>query len=241
MNKSLELKWETFSEEVVIGELINSSKEFRDFYESERKKIISPIQWVKDSSMPEGIDFRATRLSNGKCFIRLRRIPVDLEDAIKIAHELEHFVLDAKGFHSIGATDGLENLASAISSMVSDLLVNEKLAEFGFGLQEDYENEAAEGMRQLEQIEHPPSTWDGKLLWIVNYVSKLLDWEFVSGSNSESDFQSWFDNKYPDIAKSGKKLRSIVKRIGYDTPEKQIRLFREVIQKYNLESLLIIK
>jgi hypothetical protein len=65
---------------------------------------------------------------------------------------LEHFVLDAEGFSSIGAVIQYETLASAINSMVADLLVSARLAKFGFNLREDYEREIAEAKRQLERI-----------------------------------------------------------------------------------------
>jgi hypothetical protein len=74
---------------------------------------------------------------------------------------------------------------------------------------------------------------------MVNYVGYLLDWEFVGPSNIQSEFQVWFDTKYPDIAERGKKLLAMVKRTGYDTPERQAKLFREIIRRYKLEGLLI--
>jgi len=239
MNKLDAFKWPTFPEELVIGELLKSSKEFQEFYQSQRKNIACSFSWVKDSSLPEGIDFRRTILPTGECVIRLRRVPAVIEDASKIAHELEHLVLDAEGFPAIGATIQFESLASAINSMVADLLVNARLANFGFNLHEDYEREIVESKRQLEGIAVPPANRIDRMHWMANYVSKLLDWELISTSNSKGEFQVWFDTKYPDIAERGKKLLAMVKRTGYDTPEKQAKLFREIIQRYNLEGVLI--
>lgn len=239
MSKSSTFEWPTFPEESVIGELLKSSREFQEFYQAERKKITHPLAWAKDTSLPEGIDYRSTRLSTGERLVRLRRVPAIAEDACKIAHELEHFVLDAEGFPVIGATTQYEVLASATNSMVADLLVNIRLARFGFNLREDYEREIAEAKRQLERMSAPPIDRIDRMIWMVNYAGYLLDWEFVSASNSKSEFQAWFDTKYPDIAARGKKLLAMVKRIGYDTPEKQAKLFRGIIQRYNLEGVLI--
>ena len=239
MNKSSKLPWQIFPEEFVIGKLLKSSKEFQDFYQLERKKIKHHLAWAKDTYLPEGIDFRCTRLSPAENVIRLRSVPAIAEDAFKIAHELEHLILDTEGFPLISAEIQYEDLASAINSMVSDLLVNARLAKFGFNLRLDYEREIAETKRQLERKPTPPLNRIDKFKWMLNYVSSLLDWELVSASKNRSEFQQWFDTKYPVIAARGKKLFAMVKRTGYDTPENQAKLFREIIRRYKLESVLI--
>ena len=38
----------------------------------------------------------------------------------------------------------------------------------------------------------------------------------------------------------GQELLALVKRIGYDTPEKERELFKEAIQRYKLSSYLVI-
>jgi hypothetical protein len=91
-----------FPEDSVIEELLSSSVEFRRFYDTERKKVTRPIRWIQDVSLPEGIDYRFTRLPTGEQIIRLRRVPALIQDACKIAHEIEHFLLDTEGFSSTG-------------------------------------------------------------------------------------------------------------------------------------------
>jgi hypothetical protein len=59
--------------------------------------------------------------------IILKRIPAILEDAMHVAHELEHFVLEAEGFPNTGATTRFQAISSALNSMVHDPLVNQRL------------------------------------------------------------------------------------------------------------------
>ena len=82
----------------------------------------------QDSSLPKGIDCQKTTYLSGKRVILLRRVPAILEDAVSIAHELQHFILEDKGFPSVGYTKQYErqyrNLASALNSMIYDPLVD---------------------------------------------------------------------------------------------------------------------
>ena len=227
---------DTFSEELVIGELLESSKEFRAFYQAERERVVKPVYWAQDSSLPEGIDYRRTVLPTGEQVIRLRRLPAILEDAMKIAHELQHCVLDDEGFPTTGATPQFENISAALNSMVHDPLVNMRLQTYGFDLWDDYEKEVNEDFRQLRAFLNPPSNHLGRMHWIFNYVGKMLDWELVcnQADKSNSEFQLWFDARYPDIAEEAQKLLALARDIGYDTPEKQTALFKEIIRRYDL-------
>ena len=237
------IPWPTFPEEFVIGELLKSSKEFSSFYQAERKKIVKPVYWAKDISLPSGIRARSTRLETGEQFIRLRRIPATLEDATTIAHELHHFVLDSEGFPTTGARDKFETLSSALNSMVQDPLVDSKLQAYDLlDLGEKYEKEVEEDLRQLKKISKPPTAYHDIVLWTFNYVSKMLDLELARSKSykGKNKFQPFFDKKYPLIARKAKKLLSLVKKIGYETPEKQTKLFKEIIQRYSLESIVFL-
>jgi len=135
------IPWPTFPEDFVISELLKSSPEFSAFYSAERRKITKPLNWVRDLSLPVGIDYRSTRLSNGTQVIRLRRVPAILENAMKIAHELQHLVLDYEGFVNTGAMVQYETVSSSLNSMIHDPLVNSRLKVYGFDLRQDYETE----------------------------------------------------------------------------------------------------
>ena len=237
MTDSVQLPWPVFPEDFVVGDLLRSSDQFRSFYDAERTKVGS-VYWARDSSLPEGVSFRSSRFQGDAGFvrvIRLRRVPAILEDACMIAHELEHFVCDEEGFPTIGSSPGLENMVSALNSMVGDLVVQSRLCRYGFDLRAGYQAEIQEDMRQLSRFSAPPRERQGRLHWIFNYVGKVLDWEMLSDGAGKGDFQLWFDGRYPEIAEQGKKLLERVKRMGYDTPEKQKQLFQNILHHYELD------
>lgn len=144
------IPWPTFPEDIVIGELLRSSKEFLTFYQRERGKIAGTVIWAQDLSLPKGIDYRSTRLPTGAQVIRLRRVPASLEDTMKIAHELQHLVLDTEGFPLTGAPPEFETVSSTLNSMVHDPLVDQRLKAYGFDLWHDYQSELMETFRQLK-------------------------------------------------------------------------------------------
>ena len=88
--------WKIFSEEIVLNDLLKGSKEFDAYFHSQRNKITYPILWAHDPSLPAGIDFSCTRIRNGQKYIRLRIIPPTISDAAKVAHEIEHLILDGE-------------------------------------------------------------------------------------------------------------------------------------------------
>lgn len=234
-----------FDEEYAISEILRSSKAFSNFYMAERIQIAGTINWVQDLSLPKGIDYRKTTYSSGKRFIYLRRIPAPLEDAVSIAHELQHFILEDKGFPSVGCAKRqyerqYKNLASALNSMVHDPLVDIQLQTYDFDLYEKYEKEISK--RNLQEYPKSPPEHIGRVLWAINYASNVVDWELVraEGDKDVSELQSLYDERFPDIAEMGQELLALVRRIGYDTPEKEHELFKEVIQKYKLSGYLII-
>jgi hypothetical protein len=231
---------QTFSEEDVVNTLLASSKEFTRFYSEERRKIALPIQWTRDESLPRGTDGSCTRNTSGggtKQEIRLRRIPPDLGDASMVAHELEHLVLDSKGFRGTRAHEArYEILSGSLNSMVNDPLVYSSLQTYGFDIYDDYKKLLTQNRSQLSRIPSPPPNRLNRLLWILNYVRHILIWEVVSGVSDKGldEFKLWFDERYPDVAGEGQKLLAPVRDIGYDTPEKQNTLFTKIIQEYGL-------
>lgn len=239
---SVTLPWPTFPEDLVISDLLKSSKEFQAFYQAERRKIVKPVCWAQDLSLPEGIDYRSTTLATNDQIvqvIRLRNIPVHVEEALKIAHELEHLILVEEGFPRTGVSSkNFETVSSTLNSMVADPLVSSRLQRYGFDLWEDYQREIKEDLRQLEKRPNIPLQRLDRLIWIFNYAGKMLDWELVGTSKGQNEFQVWFDSRYPEIAERGKKLIAMVKRIGYETPEKQTRLFKEIIRRHKLEGIV---
>lgn len=250
MNESLRLHWPTYPEDFVVSELLRYSREFQAFYQEERSKIVGDVYWAHDQTMPEGIDYRSTRFVRSGVqvaqVIRLRQVPVAVKDACKIAHELEHLVLDAEGFQHTHpliadihpAFQAHEILSSALNSMLMDPLVDSRLQGYGFDLRVEHEREVEEDIRQLSRFTRPPSDHLARTHWMFNYVDKILYWEMLGSSEEHSKFQLWFDTRFPHIASRGKKLLARVKRIGYGTPQKQSQLFQDIIRRYKLSNIL---
>ena len=236
------IPWPTFAEKFVVAELLRSSKEFAAFYKSERSKITTSVYWARDSSLPVGIDYRCTRLPDGTQVIRLRRIPAVPEDAMRVAHELQHLVLDSEGFPCTGAKPQYETISSSLNSMIHDPLVDARLLEYGFDLLKEYEAEVQEALNQLGDRPVSPSGHLERVHWMFNYVSKILDWRLLRDATGKdsSEFQSWFDRRYPDIVEDARGLLALIDDIGYDTPERQVELLGRIVQRYGLEGIVFL-
>jgi hypothetical protein len=239
------IDWPTFPEEQVVSGLLQSCPEFRAFYELERGKIQSPLYWAKDISLRQGIDFRMSRAKSESRMIhviRLRRVPPSTRDAFKIAHELEHVVLDGEGFPStypkVPDTD-VDYLSSALNSMVHDPIVNSRLRGYGLDPRKDYENEEAEWRHQLSGESAPTARID-RLRWMVYYVADILEWQvaYDSPDLDGGESESWFDGHFPDIAAEGRELLARVAAEGYDTPGKQRTLFEGIIREYDIDRII---
>jgi hypothetical protein len=236
------IPWPWFPEDFVLDELLKLSTEFAAFYQAERGKITKPVNWARDVSLPVGIDYRCTTTPTGMKVIRLRRIPAILDDATKIAHELQHLLIDAEGFPQTGAKLQFETICSSLNSMVHDPIVNSRLQAYGFNLQADYENELKQTLSQLSAMPNAPTEHIARMHWIINYVGNILEWETICGTANthENEFQIWFDARYPDLAQEAQGLLALVKETGYDTPSKQTVLFKTIIRRYDLGRIIVL-
>ena len=230
-----------FPEKFALGKLLKSSRNFQRFYSAERPKIQGEIHWIEDPSLPRGIKYRNTtyKIREGE-EIRLIRSPLQFPirstDDMIIAHELMHIIIEREGFLSVGFRDQrFESLASSLSSMVNDLVVDKRLKLYDFDLKRNTKKETRENYRNLRNKTSPSEMID-KLLWAFNYEGNVLNWYMVyeDEPNKENHFKLWFDQEYSDIAQIGSEIDEIVARNGYETPEKTKALFQEIISQYDL-------
>lgn len=235
-----------FPEEFVLREIRNSSEAFIAYYAAERERIVNPIHWIKGASLPAGINYRHTLLGDSVVrkeieVIHVENVPATLDDAMYIAHELEQAVLNAEGFKSSGVKDFQHPYVSpSLNSMLNDPVVDSRLALYGFNLLDSYEVEVKETLRQLKKAPSPVEHLE-KVHWIFNYVSKLLDWELVKNDVDKDDnkFALWFDKRHPDIAQEGKELFDLIVSTTYDTPDTQRLLFGKIIERYDLDEIVL--
>jgi hypothetical protein len=233
-----------YPENAVVGKLLEECEQFKAFYDAQRGKIarFGQIYWTQTSGLPEDIAAQCLSYTSqkGEIFgvIYLRHIPATLEDAIYVAHELQHFANQAEGFTGVVYLDkSYESLCTALGSMLDNQTVNSRLATYGFDMQKYYDGIVRFSYKQLGGELNPPSDYKLRMLWTFNYVHMILYWEDVLNMKEigESEYQSWYDSRYPDIAKEGQALLTIVRSIGYDTPEKRTTLFGEIIAGYDLD------
>lgn len=112
-------------EESAIGELLKY-KDFLDYYNSVEINEIKPICWILNEQLPEGFWGSAGWGMSGSTsipLITLRKIPVQAEHSARIAHEIQHLLLDKEGFPRVVCTD-IPDLTSSLKSMLQDPLIN---------------------------------------------------------------------------------------------------------------------
>lgn len=226
------------SESVVLADVIAGSAEFRAFYEAERQRLASRILWVQDPSLPIGVDFRVTHFAGDLHYIRLRRLPAEPRDAPWIAHELVHVRMDEEGFPTLGTPMRFESLASALSSMVADLVVDKRLARFGFDVSAQHSQELTESLRQLDPICSEPVGALTRLLWAANYASHLLAAEFFGEPAELPQLRQLMQDRFPHVTARAKELVEQVRRVGFDTPAQQTRLLLDIITSSGLSAIL---
>lgn len=233
-----ELPFPTIPEQEAISNLLNESPNFRQLYESERRKISKPIYWGEDPTLKDGITGRSSRGQRGYKLMHLARAPAHISEAVDVAHELLHFVLDAEGFPlAISSSPELYNVATVLSSLPSDQLIDQRLIGFGFDVYEKYRLERASTIAQLANRPYPPSARLENLEWKIKYAGHVIDWEhFCKQHEAVDEFQSMFDEKYPEVASAGKELVAIIRENDYETPGNMALLFKRTVLFLGLEN-----
>jgi len=194
------------------------------------------IQWEKDTSLPSGIDFRVTRSSTGEVRIRLRRFPPQPRDAVLIAHELAHLLLDSRVFPSTRGPE-FENISSAINSLVHYPHVFRILLEYGLDTYPAFRREINRDKRTLGRERRSPADHFQQMHWSVNCVSKVLESRAL-GKRAEAlanRFLSWFNARYPDLVSMNDRLLLLVEETGFDTPASMREPLAGIICEYGLE------
>ncbi|HXE97833.1 MAG TPA: SEC-C metal-binding domain-containing protein [Dongiaceae bacterium] len=234
--------WRTYEEEWVLKEVLKESASFAAYFRSQRQKVKHQIKWSHDPSMPKGTPFACVRIGSGPKYICLRSVPPSPSDAVKIAHEIEHLVLDEEGFPNISTASTHREVGSALAAMLQDLIIDTRLITFGFDAKQKYLDELDDTMNQLKPINNPPTSRLGKILWTFNFASKILDCGlFIAETDEYRNFLSWFKTRFPEIALSGQELCYIVNEVGYDTPEKMQASFNQIIKKCRVGDILQVK
>ncbi len=233
----------TVSEAFALRSLLAESKPFRAFYNAERSKITGEIYWTDTLMLPPDIAAQAIRLPRSKLqAIYLRRIPALPPDALAVAHELMHLVLDTEGFPFIASRSERQPLAALLNSMVQDPLVDARLRAYGFDIARKIRKDIAAALAGLRQAEQPsdPIT---RMMWVLSYASQVLEWKVVAPDAVREQgelFVRWFSAHQPTIAAEGDELLASVQRSGFDTPERMRAFFTRMARRHKLAGDLIV-
>ncbi len=60
----------------------------------------------------------------------------------------------------------------------------------------------------------------------------------MSSPRDNNEFLEWYDTEHPDFSKEARESLALVKKIGYETPEKATAAFTELIARSELEKSL---
>lgn len=250
-----------YSEEDVLKQLINSSKEFQKFYEAEKGNIGS-IFWLKSNKDIEvslgfvkGQKAKYSRIFNKNVtekLIILEQIPPLLDDAILIAHEIGHDLIFNNGFPGVSPNlkNVIENeergarfrLTSALSSMIHDILCDSYLKKYGFVYEKIYQAKIKGHLRNMRGFdERRVDTFD-RLAWVFQYVLTNLQGSIiVDNPNGElQKYNNFYEKRFPKIALEGQIILDLIEIIGYDTPDNLEELYQEIFEKYNLKHICIL-
>ena len=223
------------SEESAIGELLELEN-FRNYYNSTEMSKIKPMYWFVDPSIQTWGSAGWGKLGKKSVpIVTLQEVPVEIEHQTRIAHEVQHLLLDKEGFPRVVCTHpNSPDLTSALKSMVQDPLINLRLKSYGFDVEMDHRKMLEDYKSKLIRMPTIPTDQFTSLLFTINYVRNILRWEtaFDDGHQEDNDFQQWFDERYsgsdPDIIQKGKVLLKSVRSTGYENPSQQRALFNNI-------------
>ncbi len=232
-------QWHRFEvpEKQVIAGVCQDCPEFRALYDAERPKIASPeIHWYLKDDLPEESSaiMRVCQLHDMPRYeIYLRRLPENTSQAISVAHELLHCVFYKEGFPT--TKDPARQLAS-LSTVLNNLLVHPlivgRMQFYGFDLAEQHQRFVQSALKMLRQNPESYRDYLGELGFILGYAAHVLTWGTLY---SRCELELMVEARYSEIARQSYELVNLVKMQGYDTPEKQRQLIREITRRYGLE------
>ncbi len=237
---STEEQCEAYTSGEMIPLLRHLSPSFNRFFSKEGRTLLQgkPIYWISTDTAPESIELHDTENAhvvedNSSVVIVLSRLPCGAGDAYVAAHELGHILLQREGFPFPRRVPGNVSLAFSLYAMLQDPLINVRLYHYGFDAVAHYSANVHRSLDALEDADSPTGSLD-RLLWYSNIVGILLDGEYSQAESIKRWFQNTMFRSYPDLVPGITDLYSLVRTVGFDTPEQQRKLLRQISRKYHL-------
>jgi len=134
-----------FTNDEVLLELLSNSKKFSDFYQAERKRVSGAVNWHK-CKLGENNPHVEESLVGPDRKIFIVNIPARVEDAIVVAHELCHAILNDESFPFLGLKESVSDhlkkdyarVGEQVMSMLTHHTINLMLEKYGFDLGREY-------------------------------------------------------------------------------------------------------
>ena len=231
------LNLHSYPELFVVGAVLAGSKLFSAYYRSERARIGGEVLWVEDPKLPVGLGAAVTRIGTSHQVVRLRSVPGTAPDGAQIAHELEHLVLDWRGFPNVGSiSEGEKGVATALAACLQDPVVDQHLQAFGLDLKEKSAREEAESQAALENCRAPTSKSD-RMLWVINCASKIIDWAVAVGDGGKhrGAFELWFASRYPEIGAEARELAERMLALGFEESSTMQHALKQAVTTLGLQ------
>ncbi len=226
-----------YAEDVALGDLRARSRNFDRFYRRERPKITAPVKWTTS----HGHHSPFARVHEYGYVVALAQVPADVADQWVVAHELMHVVLFAEGFPLAKGDASVEPYIVERLNFPHELLVEERLRPYTHPMH-NWKVAHADDMASFEWNKAPvnaPAHQGGALI----YVDSVLRWELAHGrpaKHGENHVQTQIRSSWPATADTGEELIGMVRRIGYDTPERMMRLLATIAQRLDLAGAVVI-
>ena len=235
--------FQTVSEAFALRTVLTAAKPFRAFYDAERPKITGDVYWTHDLPMPPDVEAQAIRLPSATLqVIYLRHIPAGAQEALAVAHELMHLVLDAERYPFITSTSQHQALAALLNSVAQDSLIDARLREYGFDIAKKVQKEIKTALAGLDRAGLPLDPLV-QMMWVLNYAGQVLECNAVSqdGTGEQLEmFRRWFHSHHPSIAADGDALLAEMHRLDFHTPQGMHAFFAWITQHYRLPDDFII-
>lgn len=239
-----ELPGRKVAEQYALEKIMADSGLFRNFYKSERQKILADVHWCVNPQLTSGMKTGSMSLPGSApfFFMLIRQAPLATADAFDVAHEMQHLICASEGYPGVAALDAnYFNLTGFLANITNAPIVNSRLAHFGFDLWPYYDKACLVQKKSLDDFDDNDAMQS--ILLTGLYLQKSLDWEIACkvSPRSDNEFLTWFEKQYPKSSLKAQNMLPWINEAGYDTPEKSANVLKGIIREIGADNALAVK
>ena len=196
-----------FDESYALDEILKVDPAFKNFYENERFKVNKPIFFVQTHNTRSAASFG--NLGDEVYIIASKHSKYPAEDAIYVAHELEHLIFWSKGYKYIMSHNPNTRAHKFINDLIFDPLINNILLKYGFDIP-SYLNLSDEIQMKIKPIR------EDSLLLSTLIVKRCLDYRNLNPKTKieDTNFYKWVNKNFPSVIPLGYEILKIIEDIG---------------------------